>query len=219
LPDARTQAASDILSLSYQNLQARAYAKLASKATSANALLRNAIQATADPYWTVPFPFSSPGIQLKMIARMIEAGSRSVANHGFGMKRQIFFCIATGYDLNNNETDGPGSTTTGAHAELLAELSRGLLSFQRAIEQLDLANNVTTFTASEFGRDLRSNSTGCDHGWGGHHLAFGGAVKGQRTYGRYPTQPPTGRTPYSVVPGFRPPRLTSIVPRWYVVRH
>ena len=45
---------------------------------------------------------------------------------------------------------------------------------------------VTAFTASDFGRTLPSNSLGSDHGWGSHHLVVGGAVNGQRTYGKFP---------------------------------
>jgi uncharacterized protein (DUF1501 family) len=184
-PDARTQVATNILSLPYKNMQARAYAKVANQAFTANGMLSNAIRPTADPFWTVPF-YAGLGDQLKMVARLIEAGRRSVANNGFGLKRQIFFCEVLGYDLHGSQTDGPGATTTGAHASLLTELSGALLAFQRATEQLGLANNVTTFTASEFGRALWCNQTGTDHGWGSHHLIMGGAVKGQRTYGRFP---------------------------------
>ena len=187
VPDARTQAVRNLLNLTYQNMQARAYAKVASEAFAANAVVNNAISPTADPYWTVPFPVTSLNRQLKMIARLIEAGSRSQANHGFGMRRQVFFCQVYGYDLHSGQTDGPGATTTGAHANLLAELSGALFAFQRAMEQLGLANNVTAFTASEFGRSLQPAASGTDHGWGSHHLILGGAVKGQRTYGQFPT--------------------------------
>ena len=49
-----------------------------------------------------------------------------------------------------------------------------------------LADRVTTFTASDFGRTFPSNGRGSDHGWGSHHLVMGGAVRGARLYGRYP---------------------------------
>ena len=45
---------------------------------------------------------------------------------------------------------------------------------------------MTSFTASDFGRTLPSNALGSDHGWGSHHLVVGGAVQGQRTYGKFP---------------------------------
>ena len=49
--------------------------------------------------------------------------------------------------------------------------------------ELTLASQVTTFTASDFGRTLSCNDDGTDHGWGSHHLVVGGAVKGGGFYG------------------------------------
>jgi len=49
-----------------------------------------------------------------------------------------------------------------------------------------VADRVTAFTASDFGRALASNGNGTDHGWGGHHLIVGGAVRGQSLYGTPP---------------------------------
>jgi uncharacterized protein (DUF1501 family) len=49
-----------------------------------------------------------------------------------------------------------------------------------------MANSVTTFTASDFGRTFTSNGDGTDHGWGSHHLVMGGAVKGGDLYGNFP---------------------------------
>ena len=43
------------------------------------------------------------------------------------------------------------------------------------------ANDVTLFTASDFGRTLIQNGDGSDHGWGSHHFVVGGAVKGERS--------------------------------------
>jgi len=196
----RLQSLTNILALPNPNLQIRAYSDVTEHAIQTGGQLNAAIASTAAPsYWSVPFPaaVTSPtggapfnsylASQLQMVARMIEAGHRDAANGGFGMKRQIFFCGVGGYDLHSGQTLGPGQTGVGAHANLLAELSQGLFAFQRAMEQLGLSDNVTTFTASDFGRTLSSNSDGSDHGWGSHHLIMGGAVNGQRTYGRFPT--------------------------------
>ena len=195
----RLQALTNILGLSYPNMQAQAYAQVAKHSINTGALLNSAIAPTsAANYWTVPFPakitpptgglaFNSVlSPQLQMVARLIEAGHRSAASGGFGMQRQIFFCQVGGYDLHTNQTPGPGQTTIGAHANLLAELSQSMLAFQRAMEQLSLSGKVTAFTASDFGRTFPSNGQGSDHGWGSHHLILGGAVKGQRTYGAFP---------------------------------
>jgi uncharacterized protein (DUF1501 family) len=107
------------------------------------------------------------------------------------MKRQIFFCQVGGYDLHTGQTsysdNNPSNVTIGPHANLFAELSQSLLAFQRAMEQLNLGNQVTSFTASDFGRTFPSNGQGSDHGWGSHHLILGGAVNGRQTYGKFPT--------------------------------
>jgi uncharacterized protein (DUF1501 family) len=197
---ARLQSLTNILALPNPNLQVRAHAGVAEHAIQTGGQLNAAIAATsAASYWTVPFPttLTSPtggsafgsylAPQLRMVARLIEAGHRDAASGGFGMKRQIFFCSVGGYDLHSGQTPGPGQTTVGAHANLLAELSQSMFAFQRGMEQLGLSSNVTTFTASDFGRTLLSNDSGSDHGWGSHHLIMGGAVNGQRTYGKFPT--------------------------------
>jgi uncharacterized protein (DUF1501 family) len=193
----------NILGLPYTNLQSQAYAGVAEQAINTGVLLNNAISNTASAtYWTNPFPttitppeggatFSSTlSPQLEMVARLIAAGSTPVANGGFGMLRQIFFCQVGGYDLHTGQTNysanNPNNVLVGAHTNLLAELSQSMNAFQRAMEQLGLANNVTSFTASDFGRTFPSNGQGSDHGWGSHHLILGGAVNGQRTYGQFP---------------------------------
>ena len=92
-----------------------------------------------------------------------------------------------------------GDPLYGPHASLLFELSQSLFSFQRAMKQLaevtshptmqidsTLESRVTAFSASDFGRTFKTNGQGSDHGWGAHHVVMGGAVRGGRTYGRFP---------------------------------
>jgi uncharacterized protein (DUF1501 family) len=52
--------------------------------------------------------------------------------------------------------------------------------------ELGVANQVTTFTASDFNRTFNTNGDGSDHGWGSHHLIMGGAVQGANIYGTIP---------------------------------
>src|SRR5580692_612700 len=192
----------NILGLPYSNLQSQAYAAVAEQAVNTGSLLNSAIAGTPSTFWTTPFPTkitppeggtaftSSLSPQLQMVARLIAAGSTPAASGGFGMKRQIFFVQIGGYDLHTGQTEydpnTPNNVLLGAHTNLLAELSQSMYAFQRAMEQLGLANNVTSFTASDFGRTFPSNGQGSDHGWGSHHLILGGAVNGQRTYGTFP---------------------------------
>lgn len=199
----RLPALMNVLGLPYTNLQAQAYASVAEQAINTGVLLNNAISNTAAAnYWTNPFPTkitppeggttfnSSLSPQLQMVARLIAAGSTPLASGGFGMKRQIFFCQIGGYDLHTGQTNysanTPDNVMQGAHTNLLAELSQSMYAFQRAMEQLGLSQNVTSFTASDFGRTFPSNGQGSDHGWGSHHLILGGAVNGQNTYGTFP---------------------------------
>jgi uncharacterized protein (DUF1501 family) len=50
-----------------------------------------------------------------------------------------------------------------------------------------VASDVTSFTASDFGRTYPENGGGSDHGWGNHQMVVGGAVHGGDLYGRVPT--------------------------------
>jgi uncharacterized protein (DUF1501 family) len=107
--------------------------------------------------------------QLRMVARMIAARST------LGAKRQIFFVSIGGFDNHGAEYE--------KHAKLLSAIDDAVDAFQSKMQALGDAGNVTLFTASDFGRTLRSNGEGSDHGWGGHHFVVGGAVQGGKFYG------------------------------------
>jgi len=66
-------------------------------------------------------------------------------------------------------------------------VSKAMGEFQAALEELDLQDNVTTFTVSDFARTLTSNGNGTDHAWGGNVMVMGGKVKGKEIYGDYPS--------------------------------
>jgi uncharacterized protein (DUF1501 family) len=185
---ARLQAMKDVLGLSYPNMQEQAYSTVVAHSIAAADLLNTAIQNSSGTVWSTPFPSTSLGNQLKMVARVI------AARNALSMRRQIFFCSVGGYDTHANQTSAL-DVTTGAHANLLGELSQSIYAFQRAIEQISttfagedgsLPNKVTSFTASDFGRTFPSNGSGSDHGWGSHHVIVGGAVQGRKTYGTFP---------------------------------
>ena len=173
----RTKAQNDLLAAQNQNLFETAFAGLTSNAISDSALVAS-IFAGAVPF-TTAFPNTSLGQQLRTIARLIAAAPT------LGLKRQVFFARIGGFDLHDSQVTA-GNTATGAHANIFADISRSLSSFYRATVELGAAEQVTTFTASDFGRTFNTNGDGSDHGWGSHHFIVGGAVKGGDIYGRMP---------------------------------
>ncbi len=119
------------------------------------------------------FPTSnSLADQLKMVARLI--GARST----LGSKRQVFMVSLGGFDLHDN--------LISQQPTLMKRVSEAMSAFYDATVELGVADKVTAFTASDFGRTLSSNGDGSDHGWGSHHLMVGGAVKGKAFYGKAP---------------------------------
>ena len=110
--------------------------------------------------------------QLRVVARLIGANSR------LGVKRQVFFVSLGGFDNHHS--------LMSAHPRLMTQLDGAMSAFHAATVELGVAHNVTTFTASDFGRTLASNYDGSDHGWGSHHFVMGGAVNGGRFYGTAP---------------------------------
>jgi uncharacterized protein (DUF1501 family) len=110
--------------------------------------------------------------QMKIVARLI--GARGA----LGLRRQVFFVSLGGFDNHN--------LLMQDHPRLMQRLNEAMSAFYAATVELGVASQVTTFTASDFGRTLSSNADGSDHGWGGHHFVMGGAVNGGRFYGTAP---------------------------------
>lgn len=102
--------------------------------------------------------------QLTTIAQVM------AASKALGVTRQIFFVEYGGFDTHDNQT--------GEHAALLQMLDDAMGYFQQATTLLGLWNDVGVFTMSEFGRQIKANNSGTDHGWGAHHLVMGGGVAG-----------------------------------------
>ena len=117
------------------------------------------------------------GKQLYEVARFV-AGRSQVRG-----TRQIFFVQMGGFD--NHASQGGES---GTHAAQMAQLAGGMAAFWRALKAIGMADRVTLFTQSDFGRTFAPNSSGgTDHAWGNEQLVMGAAVKGRTTYGQYPT--------------------------------
>ncbi len=130
--------------------------------------------ASATPLKTV-FPTANGlAAQLQQIAQIISVRS------ALSVDRQIFFCGIGNFDTHSTQLD--------TQATLLTGISAAIGAFYQATQELGVANQVTTFTMSDFARTLQPNSNGgSDHGWGSHHFVVGGSVLGNKIYGTYPT--------------------------------
>ena len=147
------------------------HTRVMARAIDANVSLSAALAGA--PTLSTPFAAdNSLAQQLQMVARMISV------RHALGAKRQVFFVSLGGFDLHD--------FLVAQHPGLLSNVGNALKSFHDATVELGVANQVTAFSASDFGRTLTSNGDGSDHGWGSHHFIVGGAVKGQRFHGQLP---------------------------------
>jgi len=143
--------------------------RAAEAAAALNAALAN-FPAAAAPFSSLPN--TGLGNQLRSIARII------AARGNLGARRQVFFASIGGFDQHSGLVAG--------HGGLWTTISNAMSAFYNALSELGMDNNVTTFTASDFGRTLDSNGQGSDHSWGAHHLIMGRAVRGNETYGIWP---------------------------------
>jgi uncharacterized protein (DUF1501 family) len=169
-------ALSNALEQHYTNLLTEAFSQLTKQSadgqqffeqqfSSPNASLGGAADAL--------FPASNGwATTLKAVVQTIKLRSQ------LGLRRQTFFVNFEGWDHHGELLKSEGT--------MLATLDAAIGAYQQALELLGLSNDVITFTASDFGRSLRSNGRGTDHGWGANAMVFGGPVDGGKIFGTYP---------------------------------
>jgi len=166
----KTTAIDSLLDAEYKNLFEQTFANVTRKALDSNELFSTSIGGVGE--FQTQFSDNEISQSFKMVARTIAAREQ------LGMKRQTFFIMFGGWDhhdeLINNQ------------AAMLSVVSKSMSEFQSAIKELQLENQVTTFTSSDFARTLSSNGKGSDHAWGSNQMVMGGAVNGSKIFGEYP---------------------------------
>ena len=192
-----------------ENFLVREFASIQQNAADKVSFVNSAFSAAGN--LTTQFPSfagdSNLGRQLQQVARAIKARSH------LGDSRQIFFVSHGGYDTHNAEL--------GTQQELLNQLSKNLSAFYAALTEMGVQNNVTLFTASDFGRSLGSNGDGSDHGWGGHAMVMGGAVRGGRFYGTMPSlavNRPDDDGSGRIIPTTSTDQYAATLARWFGVQ-
>ena len=152
-------------------LLSRAIANSVGRASDATASLHSALLANQLPQMQYDGR-NKLAKQLHLVARLIASREQ------LGMQKQVFFVLMGGWDTHSDQLERSPA--------LMKDLNEAVGTFQRTIDDINLAQSVTTFTASDFGRTLSSNGNGTDHGWGGHNFVFGDAVAGGQVYGDTP---------------------------------
>ena len=103
---------------------------------------------------------------------------RDVARiHFSGLGSRIFYTEHGGFDTHASQV--------GNHPKLWNEVSSAIGDFWDDLREHDADSNVLMFVFSEFGRRVKENGSGTDHGAGGVAFAIGPGVRGGM-HGEYP---------------------------------
>ena len=168
-----------------------------------NATFKDAIE-NAMAFTTV-FPDTGIGRQLETIARVISIQGT------LGVNRQMFYAEQGGFDTHDNQVRNLPRRHT--------EIAEAIGAFTAAMKELGRHDDVTLFTASDFGRTGFINGDGTDHGWGGHHFVVGGAVSGGEIYGTMPAfdfgSEEYTRSRGRLIPGTSVDQYAASLGRWF----
>ena len=138
------------------------------------------VYAGADILKRAPEMYSS---EVEYADNSIAKSLKDVARiHLAGFGTRIFYTNHGGYDHHANELK--------THPQLLTELSGAISDFFADLRAHDAADEVTMLVFTEFGRRMRDNGSGTDHGSGGGAFIIGERVNGG-LYAEYPSVEPS----------------------------
>ena len=120
--------------------------------------------------------------EIEYADNQIAKNMRDIARiHLADLGTRVFYTAHGGYDTHANEMP--------SHPKLMNDLSGAISDFMDDLQSQDAADDVTIFVFTEFGRRMRDNGSGTDHGSGGGAYLFGNNVIGG-LYSEYPSLHP-----------------------------
>jgi uncharacterized protein (DUF1501 family) len=132
--------------------------KIVHSSSEGMAEIKKALKVTKEP--TVAYSKSDLGENLKWIARMIKGKLNTF----------VYYTSLNGFDTHNNQL--------GSHARQLGILNDAVYAFYKDLKSENLLNKVTLVIFSEFGRRVKDNGNGTDHGTAGPMFIIGGQNQG-----------------------------------------
>ena len=163
------------------------FTQMYSPAIGRNAVIEYLAQTGMDALKGADILSSAP----QKYSSTVEYGGDTVAQYMRNIA-QVHFAdlgsriLYTSAPFNAFDTHG---TQTAMHARLLTETANAVGDFYADLKEHAAADNVVVLVFSEFGRRVRDNTSGTDHGSGGVAFVIGDAVKGG-LYGEYPSLKP-----------------------------
>lgn len=171
----------DLLDDAYNQPFSKEYAAIMRRSLSVGEDLSVRL-ASASGTVSTAFPAGNTlAAQLQMVARLIKISKNDLA-----AQNQVYFVNFGSFDLHDGMFVAGQPVATSGHGALISALNQALGAFWSSLVEIGAENEVTSFTMSDFGRTLTGNGNGSDHAWGGNLLVLGGAVQGNKLYGRYP---------------------------------
>ena len=156
----------------------RMYGPAGGRDIVAQALSDNGSQALqgADILRTAPERYSS---DVEYADTPISQSLKSAAQvMSAGLGARVLYAQHGSFDTHSNEVQ--------SHAKLWRDVSTAIGDFTGDLKEQGLWDDTLVLVWSEFGRRVRDNGTGCDHGSGGVAFVLGGSVEGGH-YGQYPS--------------------------------
>jgi uncharacterized protein (DUF1501 family) len=136
----------------------------------------NNVLSGADMLAEAPRQYKS---KVEYAGNPIAKSLRDVARvHTTGLGTRIFYTTHGGYDHHAQEVP--------THARLLQEMTTAIEDFMQDLRDHDAAEEVNILVFTEFGRRIKDNGSGTDHGTGGGAFMIGENVKGG-LYSEYPS--------------------------------